>query len=447
MNTTFNDIENFPFPCALFDKEGEILAASPEWTGNNENTLKYVMGKNILQINYQLPDTKSTILSDRFLQVLKNAIIDLKKDNYTKAKQIKLLYMNLQLFTGNLLESESNVLDVYNYVRIGIQKRTKIILKNINPEKKDEYSNLSVKYPEIIALILLQFAVNAEVHEEVQEIEFHYSDNTFSLLWEGDSVERYIKTSRLSDNRERWGMGFAMMAADMIGATLYHPNNISGKVRASLEVGLNRLSIPMALIRDGYVYKCTRTWEEETGILPKSSIYNNPSLGASLDTAKENVGKNININGWSIRHKDNMTAWFALLPEDPQKRLSEMLKGMTHERALWEDLPEPYMTEIFVISSLIGIHLGEPWPRVPGSIWNRKYEQAQKNMNIDYKAPTYNGLSALDPRIVLYFYKNFGDKIIASGDDLFLTIREDKRQDPFTLIYLRNEAKRLKISF
>ena len=81
-------------------------------------------------------------------------------------------------------------------------------------------------------------------------------------------------TARRHDDRARWGLGFARIAADCVGGVVHPPVLDADGMRAAVfETGLGRLALPLALIGDGAVCKATRALDEETALLPRAASY------------------------------------------------------------------------------------------------------------------------------------------------------------------------------
>jgi hypothetical protein len=109
-------------------------------------------------------------------------------------------------------------------------------------------------------------------------------------------------------------------------------------------------------------------------------------------------------------------------------------------------VPEPSQSTVFALASLLGAMLGTPLPRVPVDTWNRKYPEVAAAFGLDLPAPQFDGLGAVDPRVVVYLAQEFGDRFEVDGEDLFLHVSPDKLDDPFVKIFLAPEDNALKLS-
>ena len=50
--------------------------------------------------------------------------------------------------------------------------------------------------------------------------------------------------------------------------------------------------------------------------------------------------------------------------------------------------------------------------------------------------PLFRGAGAVDPRVALFLASEFGEALEADGDDLYLRIRPDGRDDPLVRVFL-----------
>lgn len=60
--------------------------------------------------------------------------------------------------------------------------------------------------------------------------------------------------------------------------------------------------------------------------------------------------------------------------------------------------------------------------------------------------PVFRGASAVDPRVALFLATEFGEMLEVDGDDLYLRIRPDRRDDPVVRVFLRDGDDALKLS-
>ena len=157
--------------------------------------------------------------------------------------------------------------DVIDHARAGITARTGLTVEaSAGPARP-------VMGPEIAALVLVQLAVNAERHDAATAVRIEVDRTTFRVVWRHAGPAPRVTTARRRAERDRWGLGFARIAADAIGGTVYPPRATGdGALAATLELGIRRLALPLAAVSEGRVYRATRSWDEETGLAPGSAI-------------------------------------------------------------------------------------------------------------------------------------------------------------------------------
>lgn len=98
---------------------------------------------------------------------------------------------------------------------------------------------------------------------------------------------------------------------------------------------MNRLSLPLALVRDGTVHKATRTWDEETALLPGRALPPTARAAQCVAAAAATPGSIVRVDGWCARTGRSGT-WVAIPPDAVVERARDGLDGMVHERALWD---------------------------------------------------------------------------------------------------------------
>jgi hypothetical protein len=279
-----------------------------------------------------------------------------------------------------------------------------------------------VRAPAAAALVLVQFAVNAERHTRASSVTLIQDTNAFHVAWPGVAAETSVSTARRHADRGRWGLGFCRIAADALGAAVYPPaDRGDGTVAATLDLGLRDLALPLAAVRGGRVLKATRTWGEETGCPPGAPVEAGSRLAHCLEAASA-TGTLACVGGWAVRRAGDR-CWVAIPPDDVLDRARDVLDGMAHERALWDGMPEPHATRVFALAALCSIRLGGPLPRVPAGAWNRRMADLAPILQLPMSAPRLDGLAALDPRVVAYLATAVGTELVPDGEDLLLRIR------------------------
>lgn len=281
--------------------------------------------------------------------------------------------------------------------------------------------------PDVAALILVQLAANAERHAGASAVTIVQRPTAFEVQWVDRAARgpAVVQANRQRAVRERWGMGFAKIAADTLGGAVYPPQlNGHGVMVTTLELGLERLALPLAGIRDGRVLKATRAWDEETGCVPGTAVNTDVRLKAAVAGAVATGGRLGVVDGWWGRSaRAGTVVWVAVPPDDILDRARDVLAGIVHERALWEGIPEPGQSTVFALATLLDRVLGTPLPRVPSATWSRRYSALASAFNVELAAPPIPGSGAVDPRVVLHIAATGGLRFEVDGEELYLHVR------------------------
>jgi hypothetical protein len=421
VNLTLGEIADLPASAALFDADGAPLATTPEWAGAGPGTVRYAARATTLAVATESADAGSMELVDRLLGELDAAGTAVAGD---QRRRVAMLSASLRLVMGRSLGPAGSSHDVIDLALAGIRARTALHVTVTGQPR------FAVPAPEAAALCLLQLAVNAERHTHTSWIALEQEGRAFHVLWPGRAGRAALSTARGHRDRHGWGLGFARIAADAMGAALHPPRDRDdGMVAATLELGMRDLAFPVAQVREGSVRKATRTWDEETGSLPGSSAAAGTRLARCLEAAAGRPGQLVRREGWSARRVGDRT-WVAVLPDGVIDRARDLLAGMAHERALWEDVEEPQQSRIFALGALLAARLGTPLPRSPFGTWNRRMAELAPAFRLPGEVPQVLGLGAVDPRIAAYLASELGAGFVADGDDLLLRVRGDGVGDP-----------------
>jgi hypothetical protein len=264
---------------------------------------------------------------------------------------------------------------------------------------------------------------------------------TFRVVWRRGGPPATVTTSRRRADRERWGLGFARIAADAIGGTVYPPRAIGdGDVAATLELGVRRLALPVAAVRDGQVSRATRSWDEETSLAPGSDTPPDSRLGMLCAEAALDPGEIVS-DGWAARRGERAT-WVAVPPDDAAVRALDVVTGLSHERALSDHIGEPARSTIRALSLLLATLLGEPMPRVPMAAWTRRMAELAPAFGVALTIPRFDGVGAIDPQVVALLAAS-ASAFEIEGDRLWLRIRPERRDDAAVRVLLRPGEDRI----
>jgi len=295
--------------------------------------------------------------------------------------------------------------------------------------------------PEAAALVLVKLAVNAERHDAASAVRLEVDRTTFRVVWPHSGPAPRVNTARRRADRDRWGLGFARIAADAIGGTVYPPRATGdGSLVATLELGIRRLALPLAAVLDGRVCRATRSWDEETGLAPGSVAAAGSRLQAIQAAAGSAPGQIVVGGGLSAR-AGLRALWVAVPPDDSAVRAREVVAGLAHERALSDHIDEPGRSAIGGLALLLGTQLGEPMPRVPIAAWTRRMRELAPAFRID-AVPDFDGVGAIDPQVVAVLARS-GEGFEIDGDRLWLRIRNSCRNDAAVRVLLRSGENRI----
>ncbi|HYA00101.1 MAG TPA: hypothetical protein VEK76_07080 [Candidatus Binatia bacterium] len=421
MNLTLAEVRDLPLAAALFDWDGAQIAATPDWQGGGAGTVLFGLRAMRLAVATAPPDPAAAAVLDLLLAELSATAASL---HGPQRLQVGMLAASLHLVAGRRVSTSGTSHHVIDMAAAGISARTALRLR------VDGRPSFPVQAPEVAALCLVQLAVNAERHTRTSEVRLLQEAGAFHLVWAGHAGCAEIVTSRRHLDRERWGMGFCRVAADTLGAAVIPlADRGDGTVGATLELGLNDLALPLAVIRGHRVLKATRTWDEETSSVPGATVEPGSRIAVCLEAAAARPGRVVTHDGWCARLVGDR-CWIAIPPDDIVDRARDVLDGMVHERALWEGVSEPHQSRVFALASLLAARLGTALPRVPAGVWNQRMARLAAQLGIPMPAARFRGLGALDPRVVAYLAAEVGAGITTRGDELVLRVRPGLEADP-----------------
>jgi hypothetical protein len=435
VNLTVGELAELPLAAALFDGD-EVVGRTPEWRNAAPGAVAYRAHRARLVVSTDDAHPMCALVLTRLLDEIESTAAALP---HRQALRVSMLAASLRIVAGRSASRSGTSSDVLEHACAGIASRTAL---TVAIEQDDSFAVLD---PAVAALVLVQFAANAERHDHAGSVSLRASEQTFTAFWEGSPGFPGARTARRREERVRWGLGFARIAADSIGATVYPPAERDGSRSASLEVGLNRLALPLALIRDGRVKKATRSWDEETGLPPGVAVAANARAGRCVAAATAAPGVIACVEGWSARTARN-GVWVAIPPDAVVDRARDVLDGMVHERALWDGVPEPAQSRIVALAGILAAMLGADLVRVPGATWNRRAPEIAAAYGLRIVVPHFAGAGAVDPRVAVYLASEFGEALEVDGDDLYLRVAAERRDDPLLRVFLSPGDDSLKLS-
>jgi hypothetical protein len=433
VNLSLADIAELPLVAALVDAAGAVIARTPEWDGPGPGAVSYPVRSVRLVVRTQPASVLCDELLSRLLDTIDTAALALSG---TQAQRVRVLAGSLRLVAGREPGGWGTTDDVIELARAGITARTGLTVEAMKGPARP------VLGPEAAALVLVQLAVNAERHDAAKAVRLEIDRTTFRVVWHHPGPAPRVATARRRAGRDRWGLGFARVAADAIGGTVYPPRALGdGTLAATLEVGVRRLALPLAAVRDGRVFRATRAWDEETGMAPGSASGAGSKLATIQAAAAAVPGRIVVDAGFSARAGESML-WVSVPPDDSAVRAREVVTGLTHERALSEHIKEPARSSIAGVALLLATLLGEPMPRVPIAVWTRRMREFSAAHGIGCEVPDFDGVGAIDPQVVAVLAAS-GDGFEIDGDRLWLRVRERCRDDAAVRVLIRPGESRI----
>jgi hypothetical protein len=437
VNLTLAEIRELPLAAALFDGE-DLLAHTPEWAGAGPGAVAFPVRGRRLVVSTDATHPMCGRVVAQLLEEIEGIARSLPRRQSLRAT---MLADSLRIVAGGGVTTSGGSADVLEHACAGIASRTALSVS------VDRCDNFAVLAPSVAALVLVQLAVNAERHEHAESVVLAAAEEMFTVGWHGSLGAAGAVTARRRAERARWGLGFARIAADAIGGVLYPPADEEGGVHtALLEVGLHHLALPLALLSGGAVRKATRAWDEETALLPGSSLPADSRAARCAAAATSAAGGIVRVDGWSARAVGGGATWLAIPPDAVVDRARDVLDGMVHERALWEGVPEPGRSRIVALAAILAAMLGAELARVPGETWNRRAPDVAAAYGLAAPLPRFDGAGAVDPRVALFLAREFGDRLDADGDDFYLRIAAEHRDDPLVRVFLAPGDDSLKLS-
>ncbi|MBV8194780.1 MAG: hypothetical protein JOY80_04555 [Candidatus Dormibacteraeota bacterium] len=425
MNLSLTDLRRLPLASALIGGDGEVIASTPEWRGTGPGAAAYPVRSSHLVVCVEPAAPRCTELLRLLLDELNGAAASLPKP---QSLVVRMLATSLQLVCGRVVVDAdvATAEQVLHTARLAIEARTGLHV-NVEPS-----AAFAVRGGDAAALVLVQLAANAERHSAAREVTLASGRDALSVSWRGDTAGRYT-TARRHDDRARWGMGFARIAADSIAAVVHapHPGD-NGWLSAMLELHVGRLSLPLAVARNHRIHRATRAWDEETGALPGTPISALPGGIEACAAAMRMPEALVRHNGLTARAMDSET-FLAVPPDDVADRARDVIDGLTHEWALVDNVAEPRRSRINALAQLLGFVLGAPIQRVPAAAWSQRMRELAQPFALRMPIPEFAGLGATDPAVCALLAAEAGETFETDGESLWLRLRGSGVVDPVAL--------------
>jgi hypothetical protein len=436
VNLSISELKALPLAAALLSAE-DMVAHTPEWRGAAPGAVTYTTRSSRLVVAARESTPACLPVLTRLLDELDATASALAPP---QSLRVAMLAASLRLVAGRVSSARGSSDDVLDHLAAGLRSRTGVALSVTSS------SPFEVVAPQVAALILVQLAANAERHDRAAALQLEAGDGIFTMTWRSGSSTPGAVTARRRADRARWGLGFARVAADAIGAVVFPPVRRSdGSTVATVELGLQKLALPVCAVRDGVVHKATGAWDDETELAPGCAVQAGGTAAKCLDLAGRDEGLIVTVNGWCARRTGGVT-WIAIPPDGIVDRARDVLDGMVHERALWENVPLGRHVRIVALASLLSALLGAPLPRVPALAWNAAVPAIAGALGLSVVVPRFDGMGALDPNVALFLALEIGEGFTVDGDDLLLRVRPDQRDHDLARLFLAPGDDALRLS-
>jgi hypothetical protein len=434
MRLTGGDVADLPFSCALFDRQGHLVNATPEWQGSSLGALRYEAGIGSLVV---MPDACSPDVDGLVVDLIGELVTAGTLVARSDRLSMEMLAAGLALVAGRSvsLASAGRASDVVDYVREGVRRSVPSVRLSVEIEL-----DAAVAAPAALGLGLVQLVRNAVRHARAEEVTLRVARGpTFRVEWSDASGGSPISTARRPDQRQRWGLGFARLLSDSLGGVVTAPAALApGIVGSSIGLGSPRLSAPVASAVRGRVERAARAWDEETSLPPGSVLDHRVSL--AVKAAEARPGE----IGYSDIYRARMTSkrvWLGIAPQSSLGRARDVLRGIQHENVLLT-APEPHATRVFALASILATVVtgADPEP-VPPTIWERDFGPACAVMGLEPQPEVGSDrLRYPEPRLTAYLLATLGGEILeveeagASSSDPPLRLIPAHRDHPLVRV-------------
>lgn len=438
MNLTLTDLRALPFASALIGSDGEVVAHTPEWRGDGPGSASYPVRHSRLVVCVEAAAPSCAALLDRVLGELDASGAEAVAPY---SLQLRMLAASLRVVAGRTVHEQDvlSVGEVLELAQAGIEARTGLRHRIAGFERGRA---VAVRGGAAAALVLVQLAVNAERHDAAAAVHLSAAAGELRIEWENGSAGG-VSTARRRQDRQRWGLGFARIAADAIGGVVHPPQPHGDRmVMAALEFGVPRLSLPLAALRDGHIVRATRAWDDETAAIPGTAVITMPRLLDAAHAATATPGSIARAGAFTARQAGDMT-WIAVPPDDVADRARDVIDGLAHEQALVDGVTEPRRSRIHALAQLLAHALGAPLQRVPSSLWGERMRVLASLYELSMPVPEPAGVGAIDPAVSALLAAEAGERFEVVGDELWLVLRPNS---PLTATLSGGERTRIRLS-
>jgi hypothetical protein len=417
------DIAQLPLPAALIDRDGAVLAHTPEWQGPGISTIAYRLPVATLTVALDPADQDLANLMTELLATIRAAARGRGIDEQRRLR-LEVLTAGLALVAGAAPLSGGTTEDVL--ARLGavlaMVSRYPVTVVRHRPD--------TVPDADLLALALRQLVVNARRHDDATMVELAIDRGpTFTLEWDGATPGGGISAARHVADRGRWGLGFVRLACDALGATYLAPAALDGGSRVEAVLGLDRaprLLLPLAKIRGGIVAQASPAWDEETHAPTGRAL---PARWQGLAAAATAAPGAIVNDASGCARCDGTSVWLAIPPHGSTEHARDLLLGLRHEQDLL-DVPEPFATSIRGLAGVIALLLGDEPHRVAAATFSADYNAMAKAVNAPLLRTPVTAAIAPEPALVAFLAARFGGDIETDEGRITIHVPSDRQNDP-----------------
>jgi hypothetical protein len=417
------DVAALPLAVALFDRDGAVLASSPEWRGGGLGTVVYRLPTASLAVACEEQDADVAELLTELLHAMQDAA---RASDGDQRRRLEVLGSSIALVAGIPHLTGGSTAEV-----LGNLKAVLATVSNYSVTVT-RHTPGSVLDLALMTLALRQLVINARRHDDATEVTVAIDAGpTFTLQWHGLPAREGVTTSRHQGDRDRWGLGFVRLAMDALGGVYLAPGaDDDGPVSAVLAIDPSpRLQLPLAALRDGVVVSASPAWDEETHAPPGSPL--RPPWRQVVELAAASPDT-IARDGSRRARTVGRTTWVAIPPEGTADRARDVIRGLDHERDLL-DAPPPFATAIHGLAGVIALLLGDNPHRITPSAFDEQYPLAAAAVRAPALPGAFTGPAAPDPALVAVLASRLGGPLSNPDGRLRILIGDAHRSDPIAL--------------
>jgi hypothetical protein len=423
------EVRELPLPAALLDRTRAVVAATPEWPGWAPGAVTFHAGHGYMAVGGdEASGADRGLVLDRLLDELDATVAALAGDD---ARRARLLAAGLRLVAGTPPDERETGTggEVLAMAAAGIAAR---VGAPFSVSVGDGAAAGAVPCPAVVALALVQLAVNVARHERADPGRARpvkaatlaaAAGPTFHVEWASEAPRPTpVRTHRHVRERRRWGLGYVRMAADALGGTALPPAPCgSGRARASFGLGSRNLTLPLALWDGGRVVRSTRAWDQEHHAADAGERAGVEALVQGLArAASERCGEIVRTELHTARAVPGTgRVWMALPPEGGDDRVVDVLRGLDHERLLLTAV-EPHATRLHALNAALRASLGDPLATCYAGDWRTRFPAACRGLGVT--PPRLDGVPAHpDPRLTaLLLHETAGRLRVDAGGAVWL---------------------------